>query len=112
MVPRVAVPAGEYNVFSSALPRTGPDNSNGVSGVMRRLNGEFCTTANAAPLFATSTTAMPCAAISLLDSAAGRGRALDPPTCRKLSVNASWFIASRPRVLLPASRVPAADRPK
>jgi hypothetical protein len=112
MVPRVDVPAGEYSVLTSALPRTGPDSSNGVSGVMRRLKGELRTTAKVPPLWATSTTEMPCAGISLFDSAAGRGRALAPLACRKWSVSASWFIASRPRVLLVASRVPVADRPK
>ena len=39
-VPRVAVPAGEYFVDSRAWPRTGPEISTGVSGVMRRLKLE------------------------------------------------------------------------
>jgi hypothetical protein len=37
MVPRPAVPAGEYCVRIWALPATGPVKVIGVSGVMRRL---------------------------------------------------------------------------
>jgi hypothetical protein len=109
MVPRVSVPAGEYFVFSRALPRAGPFSWTGVSGVMRRLYAESRRYANRPLTCCTSTKDRPWASTSLSASAAGRGRAVTPAGCRNWSVIASWFTARMPRCEPAASRaVPAA----
>ncbi len=100
-VPSAVRPAGSAAVCIIAWPAAGPPIANGVLAVKRRAYFEGRTIAQAAPRRSTSITATPCAACAFFTFSALH--VFMPSACSRPSSLYSWFIASRPRVLLPAS---------
>ena len=100
-VPSTVRPSGSAAVFMRAWPAAGPPIAIGVVAVKRLAYHDGRTICHSPLLSSTSITATPCAACAFFTFSALQ--VFRPSGCSRPSSVYSWFIARRPRVLLPAS---------